>query len=215
MTAFLKDNKILNELSKGVMALKSFIYPSVLQKEAIPALKKKNKSSNQVRLDAKAEAGLAVEAELAREQAEARDIEAANALVTAREQEGAEAAQAEVESKAAQAEMEEQARKQAEQEAQAAEAQAQAAAAAAAAMEKARKPPDHFLCPITQDVMIDPVSAADGHMYERRAIEDWFIGHSTSPMTGAKLEVKMLFPNYAIRGLIRTWQEAQRSVRES
>jgi hypothetical protein len=46
MTAFLKDNKILNELSKGVMALKSFIYPSVLQKEAIPALKKKNKSSN-------------------------------------------------------------------------------------------------------------------------------------------------------------------------
>ena len=46
MPAFLKDNKILNELSKGVMALKSFIYPSVLQKEAIPALKKKGKSPN-------------------------------------------------------------------------------------------------------------------------------------------------------------------------
>ena len=45
-TAFLKDNKILSELSKGVMSLKSFVYPSVLQKEAIPVLKKKNKSPN-------------------------------------------------------------------------------------------------------------------------------------------------------------------------
>jgi hypothetical protein len=77
------------------------------------------------------------------------------------------------------------------------------------------EPPDHFICPITHNLMIDPVSAADGHMYERRAIEEWLVGHSTSPMTGAKLEVKMLFPNYAIRGLIRTWQEVQRSVRES
>ena len=32
---------------------------------------------------------------------------------------------------------------------------------------------------------------------------------------GPQLEVKMLFPNYAIRGPIRTWQEVQRSVRES
>jgi chemotaxis protein histidine kinase CheA len=207
--ALSKAERLANAMAKSLLAEEEAEKGKVSK-----AKKKKKKSSNQVRLDAKAEAGLAVEAE-ARKQADAREIEAASALLTAREQEGAEAAQAEAEVKAAQAEMEEQARKQAEQEAQAAEAQAQAAAAAAAAMEKAREPPDHFLCPITQDVMIDPVSAADGHMYERRAIEDWFIGHSTSPMTGAKLEVKMLFPNYAIRGLIRTWQEVQRSVRES
>jgi hypothetical protein len=46
MQAFLKDAKILNELAKGVMSMKTFIYPSVLQKEAIPVLKKKNKSPN-------------------------------------------------------------------------------------------------------------------------------------------------------------------------
>ena len=30
--------------------------------------------------------------------------------------------------------------------------------------------PNEFLCPITQDVMIDPVVASDGHSYERTAI---------------------------------------------
>ncbi len=73
------------------------------------------------------------------------------------------------------------------------------------------EPPDHFICPITHSLMIDPVSAADGHMYERRAIVDWLVGHSTSPMTGAELKVTTLFPNHTVRGFIRTWQEAQRS----
>jgi Lhr-like helicase len=42
----LKDVKILNELNKGVMSLKSYVYPSVLQKEAIPVIKGKGKSNN-------------------------------------------------------------------------------------------------------------------------------------------------------------------------
>ena len=48
MQAFLKEHKLLNELAKGVMSMKTFIYPSVLQKEAIPVLKKKNNSNNYV-----------------------------------------------------------------------------------------------------------------------------------------------------------------------
>ena len=115
------------------------------------------------------------------------------------------AARAEAEAKAAQAEAEEQARNQAEQEAKAA-ANAHTATEAAAGEET----PDHFICPITQDLMIDPASAADGHTYERRAIEEWLVSHSTSPMTGAELKTKDLFPNHIVRGLIRTWQEAQR-----
>ncbi len=46
MQAFLKEAKILNELSKGVQAMKHFVYPSVLQKEAIPVLKKRGKNEN-------------------------------------------------------------------------------------------------------------------------------------------------------------------------
>ena len=42
----MKEQKILNELAKGVMGLKNYVFPSVLQKEAIPAIKAKAKSSN-------------------------------------------------------------------------------------------------------------------------------------------------------------------------
>ena len=40
MVSFLKEQKFLKELSKGVQSMKTFVYPSVLQKQAIPALKK-------------------------------------------------------------------------------------------------------------------------------------------------------------------------------
>lgn len=45
MASFLKEVKILNELSKGVASLKTFVYPSVLQKEAIPVLKTKKNAN--------------------------------------------------------------------------------------------------------------------------------------------------------------------------
>jgi uncharacterized protein len=36
--------------------------------------------------------------------------------------------------------------------------------------------------------MENPVIAADGHSYERGAIERWFsTGHNTSPLTGLRL----------------------------
>lgn len=45
-------------------------------------------------------------------------------------------------------------------------------------------------CPITQDVMVDPVRAADGHVYERTDLERWFsAGHETSPLTNAPMSV--------------------------
>ena len=30
-----------------------------------------------------------------------------------------------------------------------------------------------FLCPITHELPLDPVTATDGHVYERSAIEQW------------------------------------------
>ena len=71
--------------------------------------------------------------------------------------------------------------------------------------------PDDFICPITLDLMVDPAVAADGHTYDQGAIQEWFdIGSSTSPKTGAELTATELYPNYTVRGQIRTWQEAQR-----
>ena len=50
--------------------------------------------------------------------------------------------------------------------------------------------------------MRDPVSTADGHTFEREAIERWLQGHETSPMTGARLEHTKLAPAIALRQLI-------------
>ena len=40
--------------------------------------------------------------------------------------------------------------------------------------------PDAFTCSITYCRMVDPVITADGHSYERLAIEEWFKNKSTS-----------------------------------
>ncbi len=43
-------------------------------------------------------------------------------------------------------------------------------------------PTSKFLCPITHQLMTDPVVDPDGHSYERSAIENWLKEHSTSPI---------------------------------
>ena len=48
------------------------------------------------------------------------------------------------------------------------------------------------ICPITAEIMTDPVSTMDGFTYERAAITEWLRTNDTSPFTGAKLESKML-----------------------
>ena len=81
-------------------------------------------------------------------------------------------------------------------------------AAAAPAPRDEEEPPDDFICPITTEVMIDPVMAADGHAYERTAIERWLATKSTSPMTGEALEHTFLSPSHMVRRQIREWQQA-------
>ena len=67
--------------------------------------------------------------------------------------------------------------------------------------------PPQFLCPITGELMREPVTTADGHVFERSAIERWLATHSTSPMTGMPLEHTKLAPAHAIRQLIERSME--------
>ena len=53
----------------------------------------------------------------------------------------------------------------------------------------------HIICPITQQIMIEPVMASDGNTYEKKAIEKWLRDHNNSPMSGARLDNKKLQPN--------------------
>ena len=63
-------------------------------------------------------------------------------------------------------------------------------------------PPD-FICPITQELMHDPVIALDGHSYERDAINEWFgRGTTKSPLTGVVLGSRHVTPNHTLRKAI-------------
>lgn len=55
-----------------------------------------------------------------------------------------------------------------------------------------------------QELLVDPVIAADGFTYERYAIEDWLArGNVTSPMTNDPLEHLLLIPNGTVKSAIR------------
>lgn len=69
-----------------------------------------------------------------------------------------------------------------------------------------RAPPDGLLCPITQELMLDPViTVADGHSYERAAIRKWLRSHRSkprAPITNLPLDSVKLLPNDALRRAI-------------
>ena len=69
---------------------------------------------------------------------------------------------------------------------------------------KPTEPPEHFICPISSDIIREPVICMDGHTYEKSAIELWFQNHNSSPMTRAIVE-PLLIPNYNLKSQIDEW----------
>jgi E3 ubiquitin-protein ligase RGLG len=69
-----------------------------------------------------------------------------------------------------------------------------------------------FICPITQDIMSDPVIASDGFTYDRPAIVQWLTNKRTSPMTGAALASNQLIPNHALRSSIREFVDNHKAA---
>uniref|UniRef100_A0A146P7Q9 WD repeat, SAM and U-box domain-containing protein 1 n=1 Tax=Fundulus heteroclitus TaxID=8078 RepID=A0A146P7Q9_FUNHE len=70
--------------------------------------------------------------------------------------------------------------------------------------------PDEFLCPITRELMRDPVIAADGYSYEREAIESWVhTKNRSSPMTNLPLLTTLLTPNHTLKMAISRWKTSQ------
>ncbi|XP_011001054.1 PREDICTED: U-box domain-containing protein 17-like [Populus euphratica] len=66
--------------------------------------------------------------------------------------------------------------------------------------------PDEFRCPISLDLMKDPVIVASGHTYDRNSIAQWInSGHHTCPKSGKRLIHRALIPNYALKGLVHQW----------
>ncbi|XP_017403105.1 WD repeat, SAM and U-box domain-containing protein 1 isoform X9 [Cebus imitator] len=68
--------------------------------------------------------------------------------------------------------------------------------------------PDEFICPITRELMKDPVIASDGYSYEKEAMENWIrTKKRTSPMTNLVLPSVVLTPNRTLKMAINRWLE--------
>ncbi|XP_020174763.1 U-box domain-containing protein 11 [Aegilops tauschii subsp. strangulata] len=68
--------------------------------------------------------------------------------------------------------------------------------------------PEDFRCPISLELMRDPVIVSTGQTYERAFIQRWIDGgNRTCPKTQQKLQNLTLTPNYVLRSLILQWCE--------
>uniref|UniRef100_A0ACD6A429 Uncharacterized protein n=1 Tax=Avena sativa TaxID=4498 RepID=A0ACD6A429_AVESA len=69
--------------------------------------------------------------------------------------------------------------------------------------------PDEFRCPISLELMHDPVIVSSGQTYERSCIQKWLdSGHKTCPKTQLPLTHTSLTPNFVLKSLIAQWCEA-------
>ncbi|RVW52878.1 U-box domain-containing protein 19 [Vitis vinifera] len=68
--------------------------------------------------------------------------------------------------------------------------------------------PEDFRCPISLELMTDPVTVSTGQTYDRSSIQKWLrAGNIICPKTGEKLINKELVPNSALRKLIQQFCE--------
>ena len=51
---------------------------------------------------------------------------------------------------------------------------------------------DEYICPITQELPIEPVIAEDGKVYEKGAIEEWLGKQQRSPFTGLPMGTRLM-----------------------
>lgn len=70
--------------------------------------------------------------------------------------------------------------------------------------------PSHFLCPISLQLMKDPVTLSTGITYDRENIEKWLFSfqNNTCPVTKQTLletDLNNLIPNHTLRRLIQSW----------
>ena len=75
-----------------------------------------------------------------------------------------------------------------------------------------------FVCPVSLDVILDPVCKVDGQTYERRYIERWMKNNDTSPLTNLKLSPRNWFrtmPSRPIYNITITSLSQQRRTQKT
>ncbi|KAJ4956255.1 hypothetical protein NE237_013038 [Protea cynaroides] len=70
--------------------------------------------------------------------------------------------------------------------------------------------PEQFRCPLSKELMRDPVILATGQTYDRPFIQKWLKeGNRTCPVTQQVLSHTLLTPNYLVQDMISLWCKNQ------
>jgi hypothetical protein len=80
--------------------------------------------------------------------------------------------------------------------------------AAVASMGFVAVPHERFICPLTNDIMTDPVTTKEGINFERNAILRWLEEHEDDicPVTKQPLTMAGIIPNSKLQWEIKQWQ---------
>ncbi|CAL0326857.1 unnamed protein product [Lupinus luteus] len=66
--------------------------------------------------------------------------------------------------------------------------------------------PPYFRCPLSLELMLDPVIVASGQTYERQSIQKWLDhGLTVCPKTHQRLMHTNLIPNYTVKAMVVNW----------
>ncbi|KAE8814822.1 U-box domain-containing protein 3 [Hordeum vulgare] len=72
--------------------------------------------------------------------------------------------------------------------------------------------PEYLTCPLSGQVMIDPVTIATGKTFDRRFLQDWFEKKGlVCPLTGEHVSGAIV-RNERIRGYLKEWNESKAEV---
>jgi len=69
--------------------------------------------------------------------------------------------------------------------------------------------PKKYCCPISGEIMAEPVCTMDGQTYDRKYIEEWLFKNNknTSPATNKVLSSKKIIPNWSLNSIISEYDE--------
>ncbi|KAF8101904.1 hypothetical protein N665_0201s0208 [Sinapis alba] len=68
--------------------------------------------------------------------------------------------------------------------------------------------PPYFRCPLSTELMVDPVIVASGQTFDRTSIKKWLDnGLAVCPRTRQVLSHQELIPNYTVKAMIESWLE--------
>ena len=72
------------------------------------------------------------------------------------------------------------------------------------------EPPPSFYCPISRELMTDPVRLPSGHVVDRSVIQRHLLSDENDPFSRAKLTVDMLVPDAELKEKIDEWRASKR-----